>query len=83
MDIVVLCGWLGAIMLLVAYSANLLGKVKNDSSFFLIPNIVGSGLLIVNAYVNNAYPFVIVNMFWFLVSCFQLAKLGRKKANEL
>jgi len=66
MDIIELCGWVGAIMLLIAYSANLLGKVKNDAVIFLLTNIVGSGLLI-------------INVFWFLVSLYQLAKLGSKK----
>jgi len=79
MDIIELCGWVGAIMLLIAYSANLLGKVKNDAVIFLLTNIVGSGLLIINAYANKAYPFIIINVFWFLVSLYQLAKLGSKK----
>lgn len=80
MDIIALCGWVGAIMLLIAYSSNLLGKVKNDAALFLITNIIGSGLLIVNAWANKAYPFIIINVFWFLVSLYQLAKLaGREK----
>lgn len=80
MDIVELCGWIGAIMLLVAYSTNLLGNVRNDSPIFLIINIVGSGLLIINAYVNKAYPFIVVNGFWFLVSFYQLIK-SRKNSD--
>ena len=79
MDIIELSGWVGAIMLLIAYSANLLEKVKNDAIIFLVTNIVGSGLLIVNAYANRAYPFIIINVFWFLVSIYQLAKLGKGK----
>lgn len=77
MDIIELCGWLGAIMLLIAYSANLLDKLKNDSILFLTTNILGAGLLVLNAYVNEAYPFVIVNLFWFLVSLVQLVRGGR------
>lgn len=80
MDLIVLCGWVGAIMLLIAYSSNLLGKIKNDAPLFLIANIVGSGLLIVNAWANKAYPFIIINVFWFLVSLYQLARSpGREK----
>ena len=67
-------------MLLIAYSANLLGRLKNDSVLFLITNILGAGLLVVNAYVNEAYPFVIVNLFWFLVSLVQLMRLKTGRA---
>ncbi len=79
MDLIELCGWVGAIMLLIAYSANLLGKVKNDAVIFLVTNIIGSGLLIFNAYANKAYPFIIINVFWFLVSTYQLMKSSLKK----
>lgn len=67
-------GWVGAIILLVAYTLNILQKVEADSSYFLSINLLGAFLLTVNAYSTESYPFLVVNLFWVLVSTYQLSK---------
>jgi len=75
-------GWVGAIILLTAYTLNILQKLETDSSYFLSINLVGGSLLTINAYITESYPFLVVNLFWVLVSIYQLAKKinDRKKA---
>jgi len=74
-------GWVGAITLLTAYTLNILQKLETDSSYFLSINLVGGSLLTINAYITESYPFLVVNLFWVLVSIYQLSKKvnGRKK----
>jgi hypothetical protein len=67
-------GWVGAIILLVAYTLNILQKLETDSSYFLSINLLGALLLTINAYSTESYPFLVVNLFWVLVSTYQLAK---------
>jgi len=67
-------GWVGAIILLTAYTLNILQKLAADSSWFLSINILGGALLTINAYITESYPFLVVNLFWVLVSTYQLAK---------
>lgn len=65
-------GWVGAIILLVAYTLNIMQKLETDSSYFLSINLLGAFLLTVNAYSTESYPFLVVNLFWVLVSIYQL-----------
>jgi len=77
-------GWVGAIILLTAYTLNILQKVEADSSYFLSINLLGAFLLTVNAYSTESYPFLVVNLFWVLVSIYQLSqkKMGTKKVKK-
>lgn len=77
-------GWVGAIILLTAYTLNILQKLETDSNYFLSLNLVGGSLLTINAYITESYPFFVVNLFWVLVSIYQLSKKvnGRQKAKK-
>lgn len=72
MDLLQVIGWLGAILLLVAFILNLSGKMLATSTMYLILNLIGSALLLYNAYENEAYPFVTVNSFWVIFSTYKL-----------
>jgi hypothetical protein len=72
-------GWVGAIVLLTAYTLNILQKLDNNSNSFLIINLLGGALLTINAYITESYPFFVVNLFWVLVSIYQLSRKITKK----
>lgn len=67
-------GWAGASSLLVGFVLNVLGRITAGSSLYLALNLAGSALLLYNAYVNTAYPFVVVNLFWVVFSGFKLSQ---------
>ena len=67
-----LIGWLGAIILLVGFWINIFKKISNNSLIYLIINFIGSLLLIINAYINDAYPFILVNTFWMIFSLYKI-----------
>ncbi len=67
-----LIGWLGAGCLLVGFALNLFQKIHADSNIYLLLNLVGSLLLLYNAYMNGAFPFVAVNFVWVIFSALKL-----------
>lgn len=74
LSLIDILGWIGAIILLLAYTLNILQKLDNNSNSFLIINLLGAALLTINAYSTGSYPFLVVNLFWVLVSIYQLSK---------
>lgn len=74
LSLIDIMGWGGAIILLVAYTLNILQKLDNDSNYFLTINLLGAFLLTINAYSTGSYPFLVVNLFWVLVSIYQLCR---------
>lgn len=77
--IIELIGWVGALGLLFAFSLSSFGKLDNQSSTYHLINLICAAMLIVNAYENKAYPFVVINVFWTLTSTLALLKM-RKRA---
>jgi hypothetical protein len=74
-------GWIGSVMVVVAYAMNIYKKLASDSFVYYFLNIVGSGLLIVNTFYHNAIPSAFVNIVWVLIALVALVK-GRKRAGD-
>ena len=74
MDFLELIGWLGAGLLLLGFALNLFRKIDANSNAYLLLNLIGSMLLLYNAYQNGAFPFVAVNFVWVVFSGFKLIK---------
>lgn len=74
MTLLELIGWLGAGCLLLGFALNLFQRIHANSVIYLMLNLVGSLLLLYNAYVNGAYPFVAVNFVWVVFSAWKLIK---------
>ena len=78
MDLLELIGWLGAGLLLLGFALNLFQKITPDSTSYLLLNLIGSLLLLYNAYVNGAFPFVAVNFVWVVFSGYKLIQMRIK-----
>lgn len=72
MQFLELIGWLGAGLLLLGFALNLFHKITADSKTYLLLNLLGSLLLLYNAYMNGAFPFVAVNFVWVVFSGYKL-----------
>lgn len=57
-------GWLGSILVVIAYAMNMYGKLRSDSRQYYILNIAGSAGLIVNTLYHHAIPSAVVNIIW-------------------
>lgn len=78
MNVIEAIGWTGAGALLIGFVLNIFGKITAGSAIYLILNLAGSALLLYNAFVNGAYPFVTVNLCWVIFSGFKLIQLVLK-----
>lgn len=78
MELLELIGWLGAGLLLLGFALNIFQKIKADSNIYLLLNLIGSTLLLYNAYMNGAFPFVAVNFVWVVFSSVKLIQIAKK-----
>lgn len=69
-----LAGWVGAFGLLIAFVMSSLGKMDSQGTPYHIINLSCSVLLIVNATANSAYPFIVINSFWSMMSAYAIGK---------
>jgi hypothetical protein len=65
-------GWIGALVLLAAYFLVSRGRVKAQGVLFQGLNLGASLLLMLNTYVNRAYPSAFVNLVWMGIAAFAL-----------
>lgn len=67
-------GWIGSVMVVLAYALNMYKKMASDSIAYYLLNIVGSCCLIVNTIYHHAIPSAIVNVIWVFIAVFALAR---------
>ena len=67
-------GWVGAFGLLIAFCLSSLGKMDSQGTPYHLLNLLCSILLIINAIANAAYPFILINFFWSIISTYTIGK---------
>ena len=73
-------GWIGAIMILLAYFLLTQKKLTGESRTYHLINLLGGLAVGINALVNVAYPSVALNMIWSLIAIYGIVKgLGLPK----
>lgn len=60
-------GWIGSVMLIVAYLQNSRNKLDAQSTTYQLLNAVGSALLVINSMFYGAYPSGALNVIWVLI----------------
>lgn len=73
-----LTGWVGAGLLLSAFFYLTIFKKQGDNGSYLFGNLFGSIGLLINAWYNDALPFVLVNSFWVVITMISFIKKWRK-----
>ncbi len=71
-------GWIGAVLLLVAYAAVSRGSMQGTSSRYQLLNVVGSAFLLINAGYYRAFPSSFVNIVWIGIAVFSIRKNTEK-----
>lgn len=72
-------GWVGGLMVVVAYFLVSSGKVKHSSVFFQMLNLTGSVFLIINTHAKGAYPSMVVNIIWAGIAIFGFYHIWEEK----
>lgn len=72
---VILIGWVGAGLLLLAYGLLSIGKLQAQSLKYQGMNILASIMLIASAVYSQAWPFVVINSVWAVVGIAAVIRL--------
>ena len=73
-------GWAGAIALLLGYYCIAQSIVDNESIKYHAINLFGALALTINASYYQAYPFILVNSFWVIISMVKIRAIYKQKA---
>jgi len=71
-------GWLGAACILVAYFLNVRKILEVSSAAYLLLNLGGAVLIMINTFYLSAYPPMVLNIFWALIALDGLYKHSRQ-----
>jgi len=71
-------GWLGAVLILLAYLLLTLKKIRSNSRCFQILNLLGAIFVIINSLVHHALPSVGLNIIWVLIAIVGLARIDSR-----
>jgi hypothetical protein len=75
-------GWFGAVAVLVAYLSVSMGWLR-PTRRFQIANLIGSCAFIVNGAFHGAWPSVVTNIAWGLISVIALVRMPRHHPEPL
>lgn len=81
-DTITLIGVIGAAAILVAFTMNQLGKWSTESRTYDGVNALGGFLLLTYSYLIESWPFLVLNLVWFLVAARDLLKPIAKPEGE-
>lgn len=86
MDINILVGAIGAVVLLIAFVLEEIHKLSDESIVYDALNFIGAALLAVYAYLLQSIPFLILNTIWSLVALRDVflvwRKMGKNTTNQ-
>ncbi|MGO4147119.1 hypothetical protein AB4Y77_18705 [Paenarthrobacter sp. YAF11_1] len=74
-------GWAGAVAMLGGYMAVSMGWLQAGTTFQTV-NLFGSCAFIVNGSLHGAWPSVVTNVAWFLISAVALLRMRAKERAE-
>jgi hypothetical protein len=75
--IVDMIGWVGSVMVVLAYAMNMYKKMESDSLAYYLLNIFGSACVIVNTLYHYAIPSAVVNIIWVFIAAIALIRRKR------
>ena len=72
-------GWIGSILIVVAYWMISMGRFKSDSRLYQGMNIVGSIFLVINTVYYHAYPSSALNVVWAMIGVYWIYRHRNNK----
>ena len=71
-------GWLGAVLILLAYALLTAGRIQAQSFAYQGMNVLGAAGFIVNSGWNGAIPSAALNVVWAGIGLFAILRLARR-----
>ena len=75
-------GWIGALLILVAYALLSAGKLTAQDRSYQWMNVLGAAGFIVNSGWNGAWPSAALNVIWMGIGGFALWRMFGKRASS-
>jgi len=80
--VIEILGWVGSVMVILAYALNIYKRLDSDSVLYYFLNITGSSLLIINTLYHRAIPSMMVNCVWVLIAIAAIFNKGRQQVRN-
>lgn len=77
LDLYMAAGFAGALLVVVAYLANQVGRLPSDDWRFPGANLAGSILILASLYSAWNFPSAVIELFWAAISIYGLLKPRR------
>ena len=71
-------GWIASVLIVGSYALNITGRLKAESSWYILANIIGGFFFVINTYFHQAYPSMVVNFIWVIIAVVMIAKNKKK-----
>ncbi|VVB83016.1 Uncharacterised protein [uncultured archaeon] len=78
-DIYQIAGWLGVVLLIVAYFLLSVKKLKFNSIIYNLLNFLGAIGIIVSTIATQSWPSVMLNFVWAIIAVFSIFKIINTK----
>jgi hypothetical protein len=75
-------GFAGAILVIVAYMANQMGRLPSDDWRFPGANLAGSILILASLYSAWNFPSAVIELFWAAISIYGLLRSRSRSAGN-
>jgi hypothetical protein len=75
-------GWIASVLIVGSYALNITGKLPASSKIYVLANIIGGILFVVNTYYHQAYPSMFVNVVWVIIAIYMISKKRVNKKEE-
>ena len=75
-------GWVGAILILLAYMLISADKLSGQSRLFQWMNVVGAAGIAINAWWHGAWPAVALDVAWMIIGGVALWQIMRKSGSS-
>jgi hypothetical protein len=73
-------GWIGAVLILIAYGLLSAGKLTGRSALYQGMNVVGAAGFVVNSGLNGALPSAALNVIWIGIGVYALIRNRMRRA---
>ena len=67
-------GWVGTLLILLAFAASSADRLRRGGAYYLM-NLFGAAGVAINSWWHGAYPPAALNLAWFAVAVYGLARL--------
>ena len=74
-------GWIGMVLVLVAYLLLSLGKIKNGLSYQLL-NLLAATFMAIGVFPKNAWFSFVLQVVWGVIAIVAIAKIKTKKKSK-